>query len=139
MRVRADSQKQKDIGWANAKVMLGASDFLKSLQEYDKDAITDKQVKEIKKYTSDKNFNPEFVTGVSKAGGGLLKWVFAMLNYNAVARTVNPKRAAVAQAEKTLRASEKELAKTKRRSSRSTNSSRSSRRSSRRPPLSRNV
>ena len=106
-------KKQKDIGWANAKVMLGASDFLKSLQEYDKDAITDKQVKEIKKYTSDKNFNPEFVTGVSKAGGGLLKWVFAMLNYNAVARTVNPKRAAVAQAEKTLRASEKELAKTK--------------------------
>ena len=78
-------KKQKDIGWANAKVMLGASDFLKSLQEYDKDAITDKQVKEIKKYTSDKNFNPEFVTGVSKAGGGLLKWVFAMLNYNAAA------------------------------------------------------
>jgi dynein heavy chain len=36
-----------------------------------------------------------------------------MINYNAVARTVNPKRAAVAQAEKTLRSSEKELAKTK--------------------------
>ena len=36
-----------------------------------------------------------------------------MINYNAVARTVNPKRAAVASAEKTLRMSEKELVKTK--------------------------
>ncbi len=70
-------------------------------------------VRDLGKYTKESNFDPEHVTVVSKAGGGLLTWVFAMINYNAVARTVNPKRAAVASAEKTLRMSEKELVKTK--------------------------
>ena len=106
-------KKEKEISWAGAKLMLGAGDFLKSLQQYDKDAITDRMIKDLRVYTKEKNFNPEAVTVVSKAGGGLLTWVFAMINYNAVARTVNPKRAAVASAEKTLRLSEKELAKTK--------------------------
>ena len=106
-------KKEKEISWAGAKLMLGAGDFLKSLQQYDKDAITDRMIKDLRVYTKEKNFDPEAVTVVSKAGGGLLTWVFAMINYNAVARTVNPKRAAVASAEKTLRLSEKELAKTK--------------------------
>ena len=91
-------KKEKEINWAGAKLMLGAGDFLKSLQQYDKDAITDRMIKDLRAYTKEKNFNPEAVTIVSKAGGGLLTWVFAMINYNAVARTVNPKRAAVASA-----------------------------------------
>ena len=106
-------KKEKEIGWVGAKLMLGAGDFLKSLQVYDKDAITDKMIRDLGKYTKETNFEPGAVTIVSKAGGGLLTWVFAMINYNAVARTVNPKRAAVASAEKTLRLSEKELTKTK--------------------------
>jgi dynein heavy chain len=104
---------KKDISWTGAKAVMADNNFLKSLIEFDKDGITDKQIKQLKGYTADPNFNIETVMGISQAGGGMLKWVFAMINYNAVARTVNPKRAAVAQAEKTLRSSEKELAKTK--------------------------
>ena len=95
------------------KAMMADPQFLKSLIEFDKDAITDKQVKQLKGYTSDPQFTIDIIMGISSAGAGLLKWVFAMINYNAVARTVNPKRAAVASAEKSLRMAEKDLVKTK--------------------------
>jgi Microtubule-binding stalk of dynein motor len=44
---------------------------------------------------------------------GLLKWVLAMMNYYGVARTVEPKRRKVAEAEKNLRIAQKDLATTK--------------------------
>jgi len=44
---------------------------------------------------------------------GLLKWVFAMVNYNSVAKTVEPKRKKVADSERNLRMAQKDLAKTK--------------------------
>ena len=102
-----------NVSWSGAKAMMTDTNFLKSLLEFDKDAIKDKQAKELKAYTKDSKFTPEEVTKISSAGGGLLKWVFAMIKYNEVARTVNPKRAAVASAEKLLRTKTKELAKTK--------------------------
>ena len=102
-----------NVSWSGAKAMMTDTNFLKSLIEFDKDAIKDKQAKELKTYTKDSKFTPEEVTKISSAGGGLLKWVFAMIKYNEVARTVNPKRAAVASAEKLLRTKTKELAKTK--------------------------
>ena len=103
----------KDISWAGAKLMMTDNNFLKSLFEFDKDKIKDKQIKALKAYTSDEAFTVENVMGISQAGGGMLRWVFAMIKYNAVARTVEPKRKAVAKAEKSLRASEKDLAKIK--------------------------
>ncbi len=51
--------------------------------------------------------------GISTAGAGLLKWVLAMVNYNNVARTVEPKRKKVAESEKNLRIAQKDLATTK--------------------------
>jgi dynein heavy chain len=50
---------------------------------------------------------------MSKAGAGLFKWVGAMVNYNNVARTVEPKRKKVAESEKNLRIAQKDLANTK--------------------------
>ena len=50
---------------------------------------------------------------MSTAGAGLLKWVLAMVNYNNVAKTVEPKRKKVAEAEKSLRLAQKDLALTK--------------------------
>ena len=52
-------KKEKEINWAGAKLMLGVGDFLKSLQQYDKDAITDRMIKDLRAYTKEKNFNPE--------------------------------------------------------------------------------
>jgi dynein heavy chain len=61
----------------------------------------------------DPKFTPEDVMSISSAGAGLLKWVVAMVNYNAVAKEINPKRKAVAQAEASLRTAEKDLARVK--------------------------
>ena len=50
---------------------------------------------------------------VKYLGAGLLKWVLAMVNYYNVARTVEPKRKKVAEAEKSLRTAQRELKKVK--------------------------
>ena len=40
----------KDVSWAGAKSMMAEGNFLKSLQEFDKDAVGSKQVKQVKEY-----------------------------------------------------------------------------------------
>jgi dynein heavy chain len=60
-------------------------------------------VKKVKEYMKGPSFTYESLRGISTAGAGLLKWVLAMMNYNNVAKTVEPKRKKVAEAEKNLR------------------------------------
>ncbi|GMH41526.1 hypothetical protein BSKO_09436 [Bryopsis sp. KO-2023] len=103
----------KDVSWIGAKAMMADSQFLKSLLEFDKDGLTDKQVKKVKEYMKDSKFTVDEVRSISTAGSGLLKWVFAMVNYNNVARTVEPKRKKVAESEKNLRIAQKDLTKIK--------------------------
>eukprot|EP00965_Chrysotila_dentata_P143725 4748817-Pleurochrysis_carterae.AAC.1 len=99
----------KDVSWKGAKAMMSDTGFLKSLVEFDKDSLTDKQIKQVKVYFQKSEFTPDEVKAISSAGAGLLKWVYAIVNYYGVAKTVNPKRQAVAHAEKSLRQSSREL------------------------------
>lgn len=57
----------------------------------------------------DGKFTVDEVRSISTAGSGLLKWVFAMVNYSNVAKTVEPKRRKVAESEKNLRIAQKDL------------------------------
>ena len=93
----------KDVSWAGAKAMMSDSNFLRTLVEFDKDSLSDKQIKKVKEYMKGPNFTYESLRNISVAGAGLLKWVLAMVNYNNVAKTVEPKRKKVAEAEKNLR------------------------------------
>lgn len=52
--------------WASAKVVLGDSNFLKNLYEYDKDHISEGLLKKLKKYIDNPRFTPEIVEKVSK-------------------------------------------------------------------------
>jgi dynein heavy chain, axonemal len=70
------------------------------------------QVNKVKAAFKDSKFNYEGLLSISKAGAGLFKWVQAMVNYHAVAKTVDPKRKKVAEAEKSLRLASKDLVKT---------------------------
>jgi dynein heavy chain, axonemal len=70
------------------------------------------QVGKVKANFKDGRFNYESLLSISKAGAGLFKWVNAMVNYHAVAKTVEPKRKKVAAAEKSLRAATKDLVDT---------------------------
>jgi hypothetical protein len=40
----------KDVSWAGAKSMMAEGNFLRSLVEFDKDAVSEKQVKKVKEY-----------------------------------------------------------------------------------------
>ena len=52
--------------WASAKVLLGDSNFLKRLYEYDKDNIPEAMLKKLKKYVDNPKFVPDAVEKVSK-------------------------------------------------------------------------
>jgi len=52
--------------WASAKVLLGDSNFLKRLYDYDKDNIPEALLKKLKKYTDNPKFVPDAVEKVSK-------------------------------------------------------------------------
>jgi len=52
--------------WASAKVVLGDSNFLKRLYEYDKDNVPEALLKKLKKYTDNPKFVSEAVEKVSK-------------------------------------------------------------------------
>ena len=67
------------------------------------------QVKQVRGYMKDDNFTLDNIRAVSSAGAGLLKWVFAMVNYYDVARGVEPKRKKVADSERSLRMAERDL------------------------------
>ncbi|OEH75760.1 dynein heavy chain 10 related protein [Cyclospora cayetanensis] len=86
-------------GWNGAKSMLNDVNFLKSLVEYPKDNITERQVRKLAEYFSKDpdSFSSEKMAKVSKAGNGLLTWVKAMVEYHEVAKGVEPKRRLVAE------------------------------------------
>eukprot|EP00002_Diphylleia_rotans_P017763 TRINITY_DN3442_c0_g1_i2.p1 TRINITY_DN3442_c0_g1~~TRINITY_DN3442_c0_g1_i2.p1 ORF type:complete len:3137 (-),score=716.67 TRINITY_DN3442_c0_g1_i2:70-9480(-) len=103
----------KDVSWKGAKAMMTSPNFLGELTEMDKDSLTEKQIKQVRDYMKNPKFTVEEMKTISSAGAGLLAWVLAMVNYYSVLKTVNPKRQAVAMAEKNLKKSEEELTRTK--------------------------
>jgi len=88
--------------WDTAKRVLGQSDFMDLLLNYDKDNMDPKRVKVLTKYTAMPDFTPETVGKVSKAAKGLCMWCRAMEVYNRVAKEVEPKKAKLAAANATL-------------------------------------
>ena len=85
--------------WDNAKKEMNKSDFLESLETFDKDNIPAKAIKKLKKYVENPDFVPEKVERVSKAAKSLCMWVHAMDVYNKVAKNVEPKKLALAKSQ----------------------------------------
>ena len=69
---------------------------------FPKDDISDFVVKKLRKYTVDPDFTPDTVGRVSKAAKSLCMWCLAMDKYSEVAKTVEPKRKALNEAQKDL-------------------------------------
>ena len=107
-----DGDPHIDPYWVPAtKQLLGDSRFLQRLQQYDRDNMDAAVVTKAKTFTEDPEFDPDVVAKKgSVAAAGLAKWVHAMVKYDRVARLVAPKRAALKEAEETLRAAQATLA-----------------------------
>ena len=96
--------------WDTAKKQLSNVNFLRDLQQYDKDNIADKSIKRLQKYTSDPELTEERMLQVSRAGAALLSWVLAMVEYSKVSRVVGPKRERLAELNAALAEQEAALA-----------------------------
>jgi dynein heavy chain len=88
----------KKADWDSSKKLLGESDFMQQLINYEKDNIDPKRIKGLQKYMIMENFTPEDVGKVSAAAKGLCMWARAMDVYARVAKEVAPKKAKLAEA-----------------------------------------
>jgi dynein heavy chain len=80
------------LDWASAKFVLGDTDFLKKLQQYEKDKISDALLKKLKEYVEHPDFVPEKVATQSKVCKSMCMWVRAVDMYAKIYRVVEPKR-----------------------------------------------
>nr|XP_014351765.1 PREDICTED: dynein heavy chain 6, axonemal-like [Latimeria chalumnae] len=78
--------------WTSAKQVLGDSNFLRKLLEFDKDNIKPQILQKLQKYLNNPEFVPEKVEKVSKACKSMCMWVRAMDLYSRVVKEVEPKR-----------------------------------------------
>eukprot|EP00946_MAST-07B_sp_MAST-7B-sp1_P002136 g2136.t1 len=99
--------------WTPAKKeLLGDMKFLQRLKDYDKDHISPKIIKILRKsYVNNPEFEPERIKRASVAAFGLCKWVTAMEAYDRVAKVVEPKRQKLAASERELEATMETLRK----------------------------
>ncbi|KAM4809142.1 dynein axonemal heavy chain 6 [Rhinophrynus dorsalis] len=88
--------------WTAAKQLLGDSNFLKRLLEYDKENIKPQILLKLQKYINNPDFVPEKVEKVSKACRSMCMWVRAMDLYSRVLKDVEPKKQKLAAAQAEL-------------------------------------
>lgn len=89
--------------WPTAKTLLGDTNFLRNLYNYDKDNIAESKLKKIRPYIENPDFQPEVVAVVSKACRSMCLWVRALDIYAKVFKEVEPKKAKLKQAEDELK------------------------------------
>lgn len=95
-----DGVRQVDDYWKPSLRILGDMKFLDSLQQFDKDNIPERIMTKIRtSILTNPNFDPDKIKNASTACEGLCKWVYALSEYDKVAKVVAPKKKALAKAE----------------------------------------
>ncbi|KAI9224248.1 dynein heavy chain and region D6 of dynein motor-domain-containing protein [Blastocladiella britannica] len=95
--------------WDSSKKLLSDPQFLRKIQEYDKDSVNDALAKKLRKYVESPNFTPEAVEKVSRAARSMCMWVLAMDIYTRVNKEVEPKRKRLNEAQSSLEATKAKL------------------------------
>ena len=99
-RVPGEAGRMVEDYWKPSLRILGDLKFLDSLLIYDKDSIPERIITKIRTtILTNPNFDPDKIRNASTACEGLCRWVFAISEYEKVARVVAPKKVALAQAE----------------------------------------
>ena len=79
--------------WPTSKRILGDPKFMTRLLGYDKDNIDPKVIDRIRTgYLAKEEFTVANATKASTAAAGMCKWIYAMSDYDRVAKVVAPKR-----------------------------------------------
>lgn len=99
-RVQQPDGRMGDDYWKVSLKVLSDVKFLDSLINFDKDNIPESVMDKIRKhYLTNVNFDPDKIKAASTACEGLCKWVYAISEYDKVAKVVAPKKKALAEAE----------------------------------------
>ena len=93
-----------------AQKILGQSDFLEKLKNYDKDNIPQPVLKKLAKYIARDDFTPDSCAKQSLACKTLCMWTHAMDTYSKVAKEVEPKKKKLAAMNEELATAEGTLA-----------------------------
>lgn len=89
--------------WKTSLKMLSDPRFLDTLRTFDKDNISPLVMKKIRtEFMENPEFKPDKVRNASSAAEGLCSWILAMEAYDRVAKVVEPKQQALAEAEQEL-------------------------------------
>jgi dynein heavy chain len=80
---------------ARVNLLSNPGNFMKSMQEYDKENISEATVRRVGAIIASEDFTMEKVKSASQALVAILKWSSAMLQYHELLKIVNPKRAKV--------------------------------------------
>lgn len=80
---------------AKQNLLSNPGKFVKDMQEYDKEGITDGIVKKVNLILVSEDFTMEKVKSASGALVAILQWSDAMMKYHELLKIVNPKRAKV--------------------------------------------
>jgi dynein heavy chain len=108
------SKIPKDRSWNGAKIMMAKVDqFLDSLINFNKQNIAENNLKAVKPYLEDKEFDPDFIRSKSAAAAGLCSWAVNIVKFYEVYCDVEPKRKALEEANSELAAAQDKLAKIK--------------------------
>ena len=102
-------KKVMDFWEVSKKKVLANPKFLEDLLAYDRDNIDPEIVEKVTLFCTRDDFTPAKVKKASVAAAGLCQWVHAMMSYDKVAKVVEPKRIALAQAESDLSVAVAEL------------------------------
>ncbi|XP_067140193.1 dynein axonemal heavy chain 7 isoform X4 [Centruroides vittatus] len=98
--------------WGPSKKFLADMKCLEHLQNYDKDNIPLKAIKTIREnYINKSEFDPVKIKSASIAAEGLCKWVIAIASYDKVLKDIEPKKAALIEAEEKLKEAQKAFEK----------------------------
>eukprot|EP00762_Andalucia_godoyi_P002130 ANDGO_02526.mRNA.1 Dynein-1-beta heavy chain len=95
-------KKVADYWEPSVKLLKDARGLLDSFFEYDKDNIAESVIKKIGPYIESPDFVPDKIRKVSTACTSMCQWCHAMYKYHFVSKSVEPKRQALAAAEKEL-------------------------------------
>mmetsp|Transcript_7815 Transcript_7815/g.12148 ORF Transcript_7815/g.12148 Transcript_7815/m.12148 type:complete len:1370 (-) Transcript_7815:134-4243(-) len=85
---------KNNIDWHNIRRIIGKTDFIPKILEFDSRKITSKLMKHIKKkYLSNENFTFEKIYRASRACGPLVKWVTSQIQFSEILNAVAPMEA----------------------------------------------